>query len=339
MTTPESAVMDDPSSWDPPPMPSAGAGGASATNKDELVLLLTESMRARRRPLPILALWGWQTLLSVMVAWPAAAAVASWYGKHPSGDAPLWQAGGLPLVDLALEAHGVRQETVTLAGIVFLVAGFSDLVPIGALLASIGYVRRDRRAPRMGEVLVRGAGAFPTFASLFAMASMAEGLLVGIAGGMVFYLSESMTAKLGEARADQTALLVALPFLGLAAGVGVMHDLARAAAIRFRVKALRAWSFGFNALARAPVAVLWSWAWRGIAGWIPVGVGALVAARFGGRGGGVLAALFAVHQGVLVVRVAFRASWLAKAMRAVDRAYRVRRGSGSGSGKREQAYR
>jgi hypothetical protein len=54
-----------------------------------------------------------------------------------------------------------------------------------------------------------------------------------------------------------------------------------------------------------------------------VAVGALVAARLGGRGGGALVALLLVHQLVLFARVALRASWLAKAARAVDRAHRV----------------
>jgi hypothetical protein len=280
-------------------------------------------MRARRRPLPILALWAWQTLLASVVAWPAAAAVASWYGKHPSGDAPLWQPGALPLADLVLGARGAAAETFTIAGIVFLVAGFTDLVPLGALIASLGYVTRDRRAPPMREVLARAAAAFPTFALLFAMASLAEGLLVGIALSVAFFLSDAMVAKLGEARADQTAWLVSLAILAFTAVVGVMHDLARAAAVRFRVKALRSWRFAFNTLARAPASVLWGWAWRALAGWAPVAVGALVAARFGGRGGTALAVLFVAHQLVLLVRVAFRASWLAQALRAVDRAHRV----------------
>jgi len=309
------ATNEDPSAWDPNMLPVQGHHAPH----DELVLLANDSMKARRRPLAIVALWGWQTLLAIVVAWPTAAAVASWYGKHPSGDAPLWRPGGLPLIDLVFDGRGARMETLTLAGIVLLVAGFADLVPLGALFASMAYVTRDRRAPPMREALARGAAAFPTFALLFATASLAEGLLVGLAFFVATTGSDSLAERLGDARADQTAWLVALAIVALAGVVGVTHDLARAAAIRFRVRALRSWRLGFNALTRAPASTLWSWAWRALAGWAPVAVGAAVAARFAGRGGGALVALFILHQLVLVVRVAFRASWLASTLRAVDR--------------------
>jgi hypothetical protein len=312
---------EDVSAWDPNVLPPAGT--ARARGKDQLVLLATDSMRARRRPGAILALWGWQTTLAAFVALPSAAAVASWYGRHPSSDAPLWQPGGLPLLDLFLDARGARRETLVIALLVFFVAGFADLIPLGALLASMGYVTRDRRAPPPRALLSRALSALPTLATLFAMAAMAEGATIGVAFAVASYVSEAARSKLGEARADQTAWLAALAIVLFAGVVGVTHDLARAGTLRFRVRALRSWRLGFNALARAPVAIVWSWAWRALAGWVPVVVGAVVAARYGGRGGAALVALFCVHQLVLIARVAFRASWLASALRAVDRAHRV----------------
>jgi hypothetical protein len=313
---------EDVSAWDPSVLPPAG-GAAGAGARDGLFLLANDSMRARRRPLAILFLWVVQTTLASFVAVPAAAAVASWYGRHPAGDAPLWQPGGLPLLDLFLDARGVRRETLVVAGSVFLLAGFADLIPIGTLLAAIGYVTRDRRSPSLRALLPRALAAFPTLATLFASAALTEGAIVGIAFEISSYVAEATQATLGDARADQTALLTALAILALASVVGVMHDLARAGAVRFRVRAQRSWGLAANALARAPARVMWSWAWRGLAGWVPVAVGAVVAAHFGGRGGAALAALFVVHQVALVVRVAFRASWFASALRAVDRAHKV----------------
>jgi hypothetical protein len=52
-------------------------------------------------------------------------------------------------------------------------------------------------------------------------------------------------------------------------------------------------------------------------------MGAFVAGRLGGRGGGALFVVAALHQLVILARVALRASWLAKAMRLVDDAHRV----------------
>jgi hypothetical protein len=78
-----------------------------------------------------------------------------------------------------------------------------------------------------------------------------------------------------------------------------------------------------NVVRRGAVAVVWSWAWRGGVGAALLVVGSVVAERFGGQGGGALVALAVVHQSIVVARVALRASWLAKALRAVDNAHRV----------------
>lgn len=310
----------DVSAWDPNVLPPTGS---RASGTDDLLLLANDSMRARRRPIPVLALWAWQTALASLVAVPAATAVASWYGRNPSGDAPLWQPGGLPLADLLLEAHGAGRETVIVFGLVLFVAGFADLIPIAGLIAALGYVTRERRSPPLRELLPRALAAFPTLATLYAMTALAEGGILGIAIAAGTVVAQAAQAKLGDARADQTGLLVALAILVPVGVVGVMHDLARAGAVRFRVRAIRAWQLAVNALGRAPASVVWSWAWRGLAGWVPVGVGAVVAAHFGGRGGAALVAVFVVHQIGLIVRVAFRASWLASALRAVDSAHKV----------------
>ncbi len=259
-------------------------------------------MRARRRPLAILVLWAWQVVLAAFVALPTTAAVAAWYGRNPTGDAPLWRPGALALADLVMGARAARRETFLLSGLVFLVAGFADLFPLAGLLAAIAYVTRELRAPPMRSVFAHASGIFTTLATLFAMSALAEGFLVIVALVASDAVATATQARLGDARADQTGWLVALAVLGIATTVGVLHDLARAGAVRFRVRALRSWRLAFNALARAPAAVLWSWAWRALAGWAPVAIGALVSARLGGRGGAQLVALFFVHQLVLAVR-------------------------------------
>jgi hypothetical protein len=76
-------------------------------------------------------------------------------------------------------------------------------------------------------------------------------------------------------------------------------------------------------LRREPLALTWSWAWRAAASLVPIVFGSLVAERLGGRGGLALVGLFGIHQTVVLSRVALRASWLAKAMRAVDGAHHV----------------
>jgi len=150
-----------------------------------------------------------------------------------------------------------------------------------------------------------------------------EALLVGLALVAVATVSSHSAGRLGDARADQLGWLVGLVILGLAGVVGVLHDLARAASVRFRVRTIRACRCAMNAFLRNPTSMLWSWAWRAAAGWAPVAIGSLVAAKLGGHGGVALFALTIVHQLVALSRVAFRASWFATALRAVDHAHRV----------------
>ncbi len=310
------SIVYDTSAWDPDVLPAARVD-------DELVLLSNESMRARRRPLAIVALWAWQMGFALLIAWPASSAIAAFYGAHPSGDEPLWTPGAHALVDLLLAAKGARAGLGTLAVLVFLVAGFADLVPLAALFASLGYVTRERRPPPLRPLLARGVEAFPAFSSLFAIAALLQGMLIWLALVTVNLVSQRATASLGEARADQLGWLAGLPILAMVPLVNVLHDLARAASVRFRVRVIRACRCAVTAFVRNPALVLWSWAWRTTTGWAPVAIGALVSAKLGGRGGAALAALTLVHQLIALSRVAFRASWFATALRAVDRAHRV----------------
>lgn len=310
------SVAYDASAWDPDTLPPPRID-------DDLVSLANGSMRARRRPIAVLALWTWQAAFALLIAWPAASAVSAFYGANPSGDEALWTPGGHALGDLLLLAQGSRATLATLTILVFLVAGFADLVPIAALIAAIGYVTRERTAPPFRPLLARGAVAFPTFASLFGAAVLMEGMVAGIAVVVSAVLSAQTVNRLGEARSDQLGWLVGLLVLAGAAVIGVLHDLARAASVRFRVRTIRACRCALTAFLRSPASVLWSWAWRAAAGWAPVAIGALVAARVGGHGGTALVALAVVHQLSAAARVAFRASWLASALRSVNHAHRV----------------
>jgi hypothetical protein len=154
------------------------------------------------------------------------------------------------------------------------------------------------------------------------VAGLVEGLVLGAGVGVAYAVEGWTHAALGEARAEQIAGALFIAFLGLTSAGGVVHDLARAAVIRFRVTGLRALGLGARTFRRSPVSLWWSWAWRMLASVAPVLTGAAVAERLGGRGGVALVVLFALHQCVVVVHVGLRASWLAKALRAVDVALR-----------------
>lgn len=137
------------------------------------------------------------------------------------------------------------------------------------------------------------------------------------------YVSDSVLARLGEARSDQLGWLVTILFVCVALAVGVVHDLARASVVRFRVGALKACALAWNTFRGHPVSLFGSWGWRACAGLVPIAAASMVTDRIALRTGSSLFAVFALHQVVLGARIALRASWLAKAVRAVDDAHRV----------------
>jgi hypothetical protein len=284
---------------------------------DELVLWATPAVRARRHPRAIAGIWAWQTMLALLASGPAAGLVsAAWRGDD--GDAPLWAPGGHALLDwLWHDAHGLRAG-VRGGGMVLVLGAIAGLVPMAALLVTLAYGTRDRRATGFVRSMAEGMRAFPSMVLLLVLTVLVEGLVVGAGAGLAHTVEGWTHAGLGEARAEQIAGALLLAFVGLASAVGVVHDLARAAVIRFKVTGLRALALGARTFRRSPVSLWWSWAWRMLASLAPVLTAAAVAERLGGRGGIALVVLVALHQCVAVVRIALRASWLARALRAVD---------------------
>lgn len=289
----------------------------------DLVLLTTDGMRARRHKWAVVGLWAWQTVLALLVAWPASSLVKAAYGDHPRGDAPLWDPGGRALADfLVRDAHGLR-ALASGASIVALAASVAGLVPMAAAMVAMAYASRDKRAPRLPDAMALALRALRALFVTLVIVGLAQ-IVVVVAGWLLARgIERWLVVSAGEARAQQIAGIVAVVFALLVSAIGVVHDLARAAAIRFKVGGLRALALGARTFRVAPASLWWSWAWRAAASLAPIAVAAPVAGRIGGRGGLALLCLAVLHQSVVLSRVALRASWLAKALRSVDGALRV----------------
>lgn len=285
---------------------------------DGLVLLSNDAMRARRRPFAILAVWAWESVLALIIAWPVAAIVRNAYGGHPRGDAQLWNPGSLELLDLLDHTERARAGVLGVVIVVTVLAAVLGLIPLGALLTSMGFATRLARGPRPQQAILGGVRAFVPMVLLLIVAFVAQAILAVFALLASETLSTELTTRLGEARAMQLGWLVLLLFALPIAVLGVIHDLGRAAVIRFEAKFFDALRIGLATFRGAKLHTFWSWAWRALASLVPIAIGSLVADRLGGRGGVALVGLFAVHQLVVVSRIALRASWLARAMRAVD---------------------
>jgi hypothetical protein len=287
--------------------------------RDRILLVSTDAMRARRRPVAVGVLYAWSALAGLAAAWPVSAWVGESYGRHPRGDLVLFDPGGLALADLFARGEGLG-VAVTHALVVLAVCAVLGLVPMAALVVSIGHATLDRAAPPLRAAFERAAESFGALLRLLAVVSLAQGLVVGAGLLAANGTTGALQGKLDDAAADLSGLFVLAVFVLAALFLGVVHDVARVAAIRFRVGAFAALGVARRAMRPGPMSTAWSWAWRALAGLTAaVGVG-IVAHRLGGRPGASLAVLALLHQGVVLLRAALRASWLASALRLVDRA-------------------
>ncbi len=300
-------------------------------NDVELVLLANRSIRARARPGVVLFLWLYQLLCAVFFAWPTAALVGQAYRNHPRGDAVLFEPGGLALADFVWRSRGFSGALLAHDTIVAIFSVVAGLLPLSALLASMAYTTRARRSPRPRQLVRFAFDAFGSMLGLFFIASALEVLFAGIAITLGDYVTDSGLARMGEARAEQLGWLVTLVVFLIALVVGVLHDLARASVVRFRVGATKACVLAWNTFRMHPVSLFGSWGWRACAGLVPIAAASMVTDRIALRTGGSLVAVFVLHQAVVVARVALRASWLASALRAVDDAHRVTRSRATSS--------
>jgi hypothetical protein len=160
---------------------------------------------------------------------------------------------------------------------------------------------------------------------LLAIGSALELALLAIAAWAFGATREALEPRYGDARADQIAALACFAVLFLAATAAVLHDLARAALVRHRAGTMPAIRAALVTFRRVAFRVLWSWAWRALAGLAVVVAVSMVVPRFATRGTGALLAVALLHQLVIIARASLRASWLARALRAVD-AHSARRG-------------
>lgn len=285
--------------------------------KDRLLLMSTDAMRARRRPLMILFTWLWHTVAALVIAWPITAFVRDTWGHHPRGDVLVFEPGGLALADIAMrpEGHAGLLSHVT---VVVLACAVLGLLPLGALVTALGHARPDRGAPPLRACFERAAESFGAFARLFVIVGLAQ-LVVIILGSMAAgMLSTSLEHRLDDAAADLISWFVFFVFVLLALFAGVVHDVARCAAIRHRSGALAALRTALRSVRPSPIGVTWSWLWRTLAGLAVIGAAAFVVHRVGVRDGMHLAAVAVLHQVAMLFQTALRASWLARAFRLVD---------------------
>ena len=274
------------------------------------------SIRARRHPRAIVGVFLWQAAVAWATTWPAVSLIRATYADDPRGDAALFAPGSLALLDFL--SNNARAVTALLRAAAFDVAvgAVVGLLPMTALLVALAD-RGDApsRSPLRG--MDASLEVLPAMAALLVFVTLAQALVLG-AGVFVRDLVVGWTnGPLSEARSAQLGIALVLPFVFVALGLGLAHDLARAAVVRTKVGVVRALVVGMETFLAAPASVGWSWFWRSALAWAPVIALALLAEHFGAHGAWALASITLLHQAVVLLRVALKASWFAHALRRV----------------------
>jgi hypothetical protein len=159
----------------------------------------------------------------------------------------------------------------------------------------------------------------PAFVKAAAIILLLQAATLG-AGAFLATLAGGWTrSRLGEAPSQMIEAAVGLPFVVAALAIGVAHDLARSVLVVRGARALQGLVEGARIYRAAAVRLTWSWTWRTGASLAPVGLAGLLAAH-AGAGAPALVLVAVAHQGAVFSRVALRASWLARAMRAAAHA-------------------
>jgi hypothetical protein len=198
------------------------------------------------------------------------------------------------------------------------VGAVAGLVPLAALMTAMAHATHGGHRIGGARALGGAARSFQPLALLLVAVSVAEAAAVGGAVVAAETTEAATHLWLGEVRSQLVGGAVGAMVIALACAIGVVHDLARAAVVRFQLGGLRAWVIGFRVFRAAPISLGWSWAWRSLVSLAPIAVVGLLADRIGWRGGIALGLLAVMHQAVVLARIALRASWLAKALRTVE---------------------
>jgi len=254
-----------------------------------------------------------RALLAASLFLPFARLIAASGITHfPAGDRLLFQPSGLYLLEL-LRLSG--PELVALAeGSLWLLLGVSAIL---LLARALTFQTLIQRRFDLVEIVPRALRLVPGYLLIAGLVLLAQVLALTI-----FLWAGAGVSRLFEARSERSADLAfaALSLLGLfvALVLGVVGELARASLAHERQSGLSALGRGLEHLARAPVRLLSRWAGLGAAGLVLVVAAAKLCELLdvSREAAWRAAAVFGVHQLVILALVGLQTAWLVIALRA-----------------------
>jgi hypothetical protein len=251
-----------------------------------------------------------------LISSPIATLVAgSGIGDFPEGDALLFQPGGTYLFEVARVVRGSLGAAFETSLFLFALSAFASLLALSALLVALDAGERLS----LGEWSARAVEQLPRFTLFAGAALFLQSIVVGACALLWVGARELLYRRYDERSADLTSLLVlALGVLGVVA-LGLLHDLARAAAVRHRASARAALKAALAATRARPLATLGAWlmplSWSIAA--FAAGAIAVGRVRVEGAGEWRVSAVTLIHQLVILALVCLRALWLKRALELV----------------------
>lgn len=303
-----------------------------------LAPLAPGAIHARKRPLAIAFVFLMELAWALVIATPVHTWARRVWGSHPDGDATLFADGARNLMVWLGQGDAALAVTARTTVVLLVVGAVLMQLPFGALVASLAFAREERvedadgqhvrlRSLRLRGALQIGVSAFLPLSVVLVLGSVASILVLVLGGLAVSALDTTLTEAFGDARAFTVRVVLFGVLAAVTAVIGVVVDLTRAAVVResglsaARGTAAPAWNVMLRAvrvalktsrrsLGRATL----GWTGRAVVGLALLAIGYVAADELGGRGGLSLALLFVIHQGVVLGRVALRASWMARAL-------------------------
>jgi hypothetical protein len=257
--------------------------------------------------------FAYRALAALAIATPVSLLAGSAVGAYPRGDAVLFDPGALLLTELGRVTRLAAPALAAQLGVGVLLAAVLGLLPLAALIVALG------RPGPLSAALVAGrvAAAVGPLALLWGIACVSQ----VSAAGLVLLAGGKLAGALGLAQpADDLAFLaVAAAALLAAFAVAVLHDLARVASVHEERRFYAAASRALSVAAAAPFSAVWACAWRATLALAAIACAAWLAHRIGSATSGRVALSFALHNAGIAAAAFLRASWLAAALRLLER--------------------
>lgn len=268
-------------------------------------------IRARRRPFVILGVAFSRLFLGFCLALPLASLLAeSGIGQRAEGDRALFEGGGYLLLEV-LRLQGAALAATARGLLPLLVMGLLLTAACNAALL----VALTTRGPLSSLAwLAHAAARLPAMCVLAIGTTLCQGLVLLVTATA----ADSVPSALAQAqRASWLGLGVWLLGAALAGALGGFADVTKAALVRHESPLTVALARAWKVLPQRPFFGLFGW----LPYALPFGAAALGAAWLtetidvSRPGEWRVAAVFALHQSVVVVAVACRAAWFARALR------------------------